>query len=100
MKKSQKNLWTIMFLVSVVSVGLLTACNSDETSPGNPDTPGLANPASVHCLEMGYERETRKDSQGGEYGVCMFPDGTECSEWAYFREECKPGDTELWEPPA
>ena len=26
-------------------------------------------------------------------GTCVFPDGSECDEWAYFRKECKPGDS-------
>jgi hypothetical protein len=25
--------------------------------------------------------------------MCVFPDGSECDEWAYFRGECKPGDS-------
>ncbi|MBU1866793.1 MAG: DUF333 domain-containing protein, partial [Actinobacteria bacterium] len=28
---------------------------------------------------------------GGTYGVCVFPDGSECDEWAFFRGECEPG---------
>ena len=52
----------------------------------------------MNCIDKGYSRETRKDSAGNEYGVCMFPDGTECGEWAFFRGECNVGDTELWEP--
>ncbi len=29
----------------------------------------------------------------GEAGVCTFPDGSSCDEWAYFRNECQPGDS-------
>jgi WD40 repeat protein len=35
----------------------------------------------------------RTDASGGVAGVCIFPDGSECDEWAYFRGECKPGDS-------
>jgi hypothetical protein len=31
--------------------------------------------------------------------VCVFPDGSECEEWAYFRAECAPGEG-LITPPA
>lgn len=50
----------------------------------------LANPASVYCEENGGTLEIRLDAQGGEYGVCMFPDGSECEEWAFMRGECQP----------
>jgi len=48
---------------------------------------GLANPASVYCVENGGISEIRTD-ESGSYGVCIFNDGTECDEWAYFRGEC------------
>lgn len=52
---------------------------------------GMSNPASVHCEEQGGTEETRQDAEG-DSGVCVFPDGSECESWAYFREECAPGD--------
>lgn len=52
---------------------------------------GLANPASVYCEEKGGKLEIRTDENGGQYGVCIFEDGSECEEWAYFRGECQPG---------
>jgi hypothetical protein len=50
----------------------------------------LANPASVYCEEQGHALEARTD-ENGTYGVCIFADGSECEEWAYFRGECGPG---------
>ena len=52
---------------------------------------GLANPASVYCVQSGYRLELRTGAGGGQYGVCLFPDGTECEEWAFFRSECGAG---------
>ena len=52
---------------------------------------GLANPASAHCQEQGYTLEMRSDESGNQTGVCVFPDGSECEEWAFFRGECGPG---------
>ena len=49
---------------------------------------GLPNPASKYCLDQGYELEIRTDESGNQYGVCIFPDGSECEEWAFFRGEC------------
>ncbi len=52
----------------------------------------LANPASEFCEEQGGTVEIREDETGGQYGVCVFEDGSECDEWAYFRGECEPGE--------
>jgi len=85
---NRKALFTLFFLFSIL---LLTSCSPD---PGNP-TPAanLPNPASVYCEENGGILELRTDPSGGVAGVCIFPDNSECDEWAYFRQECKPGDS-------
>ena len=58
----------------------------DEASVIDPDAPvGLANPASVYCLERGGELEMREEAAGTS-GYCRFPDGTEKEEWEYWRE--------------
>ncbi len=49
---------------------------------------GMANPASVYCVQSGYTLEIRTDDTGGQRGVCIFPDGAECEEWAFSRGEC------------
>ncbi|MDH7594172.1 MAG: DUF333 domain-containing protein [Methanomicrobiales archaeon] len=53
-------------------------------------TSEIPNPASVHCVEQGGRVEIRKDEKGGEYGMCIFPDGSECEEWEFYRGGCKP----------
>jgi putative hemolysin len=59
--------------------------------PKYPEKPtSLPNPASVYCQKLGYKLEIRTNPDGSQYGVCIFPDGTECEEWAFFRGECKP----------
>ncbi len=65
-----------------------------ECKPGTADLPGsanLANPASVFCNDNGGKLEIRTAADGGQSGACIFPDGSECDEWAYFRGECQPG---------
>jgi putative hemolysin/predicted secreted protein len=53
---------------------------------------GMANPASVACVNAGGKLEIRKDATGGEYGMCTFANGTSCEEWALFRGEgCRAG---------
>jgi hypothetical protein len=51
----------------------------------------IANPASVYCVQSGYTLEIKTNADGSEYGVCIFPDGNECEEWAFFRNECGSG---------
>lgn len=57
----------------------------------------IPNPASVFCEQNGGKLELRQAASGSVAGVCVFPDGSECDEWAYYRKECKPGDS-LAEP--
>ena len=54
---------------------------------------GMPNPASVYCEQQGGRLEIRTDAQGGQSGTCIFADGSECEEWAYFRGECAPGQS-------
>ena len=56
-----------------------------------PEKPiGMPNPAAVYCQSQGYRLEIRKDPRtGGEVGYCVFPDGTSCEEWAFYRGECR-----------
>lgn len=53
-------------------------------------TAGLSNPASVKCIEDGGRLEMDPHA-GGQRGICLFPDGSVCDEWAYFRGECMKG---------
>ncbi len=50
---------------------------------------GIANPASVYCEEQGGRLEIRT-GEGGQVGYCVFPNGSECEEWAFFRGEYAP----------
>ena len=56
-----------------------------QATPG----PGLPNPASVYCVELGYE--LRIVDADGQVGICVFPDGTQCEEWSFFEGECGQG---------
>jgi hypothetical protein len=48
----------------------------------------MPNPASIYCKQNGYELEIRTAADGSQSGVCIFPDGSTCDEWAYYRGEC------------
>jgi putative hemolysin len=78
-------------IVIFVSVLMVACTPPDMGTPAQPtrETTMLTDPAT-YCVEQGYRLETRKDAQGNEYDVCIFDDGSECEEWAYFRGECTP----------
>jgi putative hemolysin len=72
-------------LALILSALIISGCGTGAAQP----TTGLANPASVYCEEQGYTLEMRTD-ENGTYGMCIFPDGSECEEWSFYRGECKP----------
>ncbi|MCX6772420.1 MAG: DUF333 domain-containing protein [Candidatus Micrarchaeota archaeon] len=64
---------------------------NNTTPPAPPpekNTTGLANPASVNCVDAGYKSDIR-----GSTGYCIFPNERECEEWALFRGECTDADS-------
>jgi Tol biopolymer transport system component/putative hemolysin len=82
-------------LALILSALIISSCGTSAVQP----TTGLANPASVYCEEQGYTLEMRTD-ENGTYGVCIFPDGSECEEWAFYRGECKPASASITETSA
>lgn len=78
-------------ILSIFSVMTLVACGASDTSvkPEKPIKVGMANPASKHCVDKGGELKIIKDPMG-HYGMCTFPNGSQCEEWKFFRGECKP----------
>jgi hypothetical protein len=54
----------------------------------------MANPASKYCVDKWFKNILRRVDVGpstmGVAGYCIFSDGSECEERAYFRWECKP----------
>lgn len=79
--------YSVWFIV--IAMLVMSAC-APVTPTAQPPA-NMANPASVFCADNGGTVEIRKDAQGGEHGVCIFADGSECEEWAFFRGECSPG---------
>jgi putative hemolysin len=83
----------VILLVLTASV-LLASCTTLPTPEPATSTPevaaGLPNPASVFCEEQGGQVDIRSSDDGGQAGYCVFPDGSECEEWAFFRGECAP----------
>ncbi len=90
---------SIIAMVAVMGL-MLVACGQQAQTPPEEETPateaveeeaapvaGLANPASVYCQGLGYTEETRTND-AGEYGMCIFPDGSECDTWDFLAGRC------------
>mmetsp|Transcript_29514 Transcript_29514/g.45657 ORF Transcript_29514/g.45657 Transcript_29514/m.45657 type:complete len:636 (-) Transcript_29514:621-2528(-) len=71
---------------------------SESTAPadGTPAIIGMPNPASTGCVEKGGIDESLYEADGGEYGVCLFNDGTACDSWGLERGECAEGTTPVF----
>jgi putative hemolysin len=86
-----KRVWWV--LVILVALGL-SACGGEPSPVPTADTfqspLNLANPASKYCVDQGGRLEIR-DEPAGQTGYCIFEDGSECEEWAFYRGECAPG---------
>lgn len=65
------------------------AAKAEAPAPASPAPAdvAIANPASTNCLEQGGRLELQEDS-AGQFGVCVFADGSRCEEWRFFRKEC------------
>ncbi|MFA4860273.1 DUF333 domain-containing protein [Methanoregula sp.] len=99
----------ILLAACVVGALFISGCTQTTTSPATTTAPttaatavvtttapveGMANPASVNCGKVGAKSEIKTNADGSQYGVCNFPNGTSCEEWALFRGEgCKAGVT-------
>ena len=58
-------------------------------------TVGVANPASVNCVQQGGTLSIEARGDGGQYGVCYFEDNRQCEEWALMRGECPVGGVKV-----
>jgi putative hemolysin len=87
-----KRILTLTLLTIFIA---LTSCTpptqpTPDSVPSDIPQADMPNPASAYCVEQGYTSEIRTAADGSQSGVCIFPDGSECDEWAYFRGECGP----------
>lgn len=90
-RKKEQMKKIIAFTLIVLALSACTALQGQATNKAAAtDTPqaGLPNPASVYCEQHGNKLEIVTAADGSQSGVCVFPDGSTCDEWAYFKGEC------------
>jgi len=79
----------ILFLFTIlVSMMFSSSCKAKQSTP--PLEVSIPNPASDYCEEQGYKLEIVTAEDGSQSGLCIFPDGSSCDEWVYYRGECGP----------
>ncbi len=104
------NLW-MGFTMLVLGVLLMTGCGGAQDTPPPPvatepvvtgatsaPESGMVNPAAAYCEVQGYTHEIRTAEDGGQYGVCIGPEGKECETWALYQGECRLAGAEMDKP--
>jgi putative hemolysin len=76
---------SLLFVFFIFILTTFSACAQPTAAPN------MANPASVFCNQHTGKSLIVTNADGSQTGRCVFPDGSFCEEWAYFRGECKPG---------
>lgn len=67
-----------------IVLGLISGCASTAKLPTT--GVGMANPASVFCVEQGGKSVIQADAQGNQIGYCQLAQGL-VEEWSYFRSQ-------------
>lgn len=81
-----KTAWVV--LVIIVIAAILGVYWYDRGAAQKPmPSAGIANPASVNCVDKGGQLEIVEEA-GGAAGYCHLPDGRVCEEWSLFRGGC------------
>ena len=96
MKQFYYVILSLALLGGLLMSGCTPASSAQPEPAGQPtQTPApantnanLANPASVNCEQKGNRLEIRTAADGSQVGICIFPDGSECEEWAFLHGEC------------
>ncbi|MBF0389540.1 MAG: DUF333 domain-containing protein [Desulfamplus sp.] len=90
----------ILFIGCQSSTTTTTTDTSSDKTPTSSDksnqnknivaaTANMANPASVRCLNDGYQLEPVVENRVTVGHLCVNPEtGLKCEEWRYFRDEC------------
>jgi putative hemolysin len=74
-------------IISIILLAAFLLGCAPEVNPPAESPSGMANPASIYCQGLGFREESRQNELG-QYGVCIFPDGTECDTWNFLSGRC------------
>ncbi|MDQ0142425.1 putative hemolysin [Cupriavidus necator] len=80
----------IAVLLAFAIAGAAACSNTPAERPEDPRAVGKPNPASVNCTQRGGKLQI-VSTPAGQTGICTFPSGRQCEEWALLRGECAAG---------
>jgi len=75
----------ILLLSALLCLATAGSAEDDDDSigwiggPGTDEGVGMANPAATYCTNQGYQYSD---------GRCVFPDGSSCDAWDFYRGDC------------
>jgi putative hemolysin len=89
-RKKEEMKRIFVFTIILMALAACTSLRVQTSEPAETEItqPNMPNPASVYCEQNGNTEEIQTAADGSQSGVCVFPDGSTCEEWAYFRGEC------------
>jgi putative hemolysin len=93
MKKGNKivaiSLIAVVLITGIILIAVYFNKNVKpvEKNVTNNSNTEIPDPAGYICNELGYKISVRNNKEG-QYGVCIFPDGTECDEWEFYGGLC------------
>ena len=73
--------YVCLFVCILFSTGSVKAEEQKNTAANKERLAGMPNPAAAYAVKLGYKYEIRD----GKPAVVIFPDGTECKGWDFFR---------------
>jgi len=95
--------FAVAAILSATGLTVVAGCSSSSDNPGNTNiqsdsgsdtqqqgdgaAPAAPNLASGYCFDLGYTLGVESSNEG-ESGNCIFPDGTSCANWDFFRGKC------------
>ncbi len=83
-----KRIFTFTIILMALTACTARQVQTPESAATDIPQVNMPNPASVYCEQNGNKLEIQTAADGSQNGVCVFPDGSTCDEWAYFRGEC------------
>jgi putative hemolysin len=93
-KEKMKRILAFTIILMVLTACTAVKLQTPEPAPTDMPQAALPNPASVYCTQQGNKLEIHTAADGSQNGVCVFPNGSSCDEWAYYRGECGPAAQE------
>jgi putative hemolysin len=93
-----KRIFTFTMILTALAACTVPKVQTPEPAATDMPPVNMPNPASVYCEQQGNTLEIQTAADGSQSGVCIFPDGSTCDEWAYFRDECGMGGQAISTP--